>query len=220
MNSMNLQKITTFPLPLLYIEITVHKITLSLKIDMKTYIYFLTLISLVSCKNNEETNLEINEELKDKKSVLVFSKTRGFRHTSIPDGIKAIQKLGSEKGFVVQTTEDAAIFNTDSLQKYSAVIFLSTSGDVINDHQQTVFEDYIQDGGGYVGIHSATDTENNWAWYRGLVGASFNQHPEIQQADLKVVDNTHTSTKLCYPNYGKEPMSGIISKTFTPIFMC
>jgi type 1 glutamine amidotransferase len=163
---------------------------------MKNCIYILILMILLSCKTNEETNQEINEEIKDKKSVLVFSKTRGFRHASIPDGIKAIQKLGSEKGFLVQTTEDAAIFNKDSLQKYSAVIFLSTTGDVLNDDQQAVFEDYIQDGGGYVGIHSATDTESAWTWYRGLVGADFNQHPEIQQADLMVVDNTHTATKL------------------------
>src|SRR5260221_14524867 len=89
--------------------------------------------------------------------VLVFSKTAGFRHSSIPNGIAAIRKLGQENGFAVDATEDAGAFTRKNLARYSAVVFLSTTGDVLNPAQQDVFERYIQAGGGYVGVHSATD---------------------------------------------------------------
>lgn len=118
--------------------------------------------------------------------VLVFSKTEGYRHASIPDGKEAIQKLGREQGFSVDTTENAAMFKDNLLKKYTAVIFLSTTGDVLNDKQQNNFKHYIESGGGFVGIHSASDTEYNWPWYGKLVGAYFKDHPEIQQAKLRI----------------------------------
>ena len=90
--------------------------------------------------------------------LLVFSKTKGFRHSSIPVGKAAIMKMGSEKGFAVDTTEDASKFTEQNLRQYRAVVFLSTTGDVLNNAQQADFERYIQSGGGFVGIHAATDT--------------------------------------------------------------
>jgi cytochrome c len=107
------------------------------------------------------------------KRVLVFSKTAGFRHSSIPAGRTALIKLGQEKGFAVDTTENSIVFTEKNLQKYSAVIFLNTTGNVLNDKQQDAFERYIQAGGGYVGIHAATDTEYDWPWYNKLSGAYF-----------------------------------------------
>src|SRR5579875_1430963 len=94
-----------------------------------------------------------------RKKVLVFSKTKGWHHTSIPNGIAAIQKLGRENGFDVDTTTDATWFNDNTLKKYAAVVFLNTTGDVLNNEQQAAFEHYIHHGGGFVGVHSATDTE-------------------------------------------------------------
>lgn len=126
--------------------------------------------------------------------VLVFSKTGGFRHSSIPDGIAAIQKLGSENGFIADTTENAQFFNDDSLKNYSAVIFLNTTEEVLNHNQQIAFERYIQAGGGFVGIHSATDTEYDWGWYGRLVGGYFNGHPVPQKAKFIIKDKNHPST--------------------------
>ena len=105
--------------------------------------------------------------------VLVFSKTAGFRHTSIGPGIAAIRKLGQENGFSVDATEDAGAFTSKNLAKYNAVVFLNTTGDVLDASQQDDFERYIQAGGGYVGIHSASDTEYDWPWYGRLAGAWF-----------------------------------------------
>lgn len=129
-------------------------------------------------------------------SVLVFSKTTpdGYRHASIPDGIQAIQSLGSKHYFDVAATEDASVFTSDSLQSYDAVIFLSTSGDVLDETQQAAFERYVQSGGGFVGIHGAAATEYDWSWYGGLVGAFFDDHPEVQEAAVQVANDAHPST--------------------------
>lgn len=127
--------------------------------------------------------------------VLVFSKTAKFHHKSIPEGIKAIMKLGEENGFATDTTTNSMNFNAENLKQYSAVIFLSPTGDVLNDEQQKAFEQYIKNGGGFVGIHAATDCEYDWTWYGNLVGAYFSSHPKQQEAVLKVTDQTHISTK-------------------------
>ncbi|MFE0527031.1 ThuA domain-containing protein [Micromonospora parva] len=126
--------------------------------------------------------------------VLVFSKTAGFRHSSIPNGIAAIQQLGSANGFTVTATEDAAQFTTSNLAQYQTVVFLSTTGDVLNASQQTAFESYIAAGGGYVGVHAAADTEYSWPWYGQLVGAYFDSHPAIQNATVRIEDQTNPST--------------------------
>lgn len=137
-----------------------------------------------------------------KPRVLVFSKTLGWHHTSIPNGVAAIQKLGMENNFDVDTTTDASYFNEDSLQKYSTVIFLSTTGNVLDDVQQIAFERYIKSGGGFVGIHAAADTEYDWGWYGRLLGGYFYDHPgihdtfpNVQQGVYHVMDQTNIATK-------------------------
>ncbi len=110
-------------------------------------------------------------------NVLVFSKTTAFRHQSIDAGKTALAKMAKEKGFGVSFTEDAENFNELNLKKYNAVVFLNTTGDVLNNEQQSTFERYIQAGGGYVGIHAATDCEYDWSWYGKLAGAFFLDHP-------------------------------------------
>tara|TARA_B100000989_G_scaffold55249_2_gene37175 strand:+ start:585 stop:1367 length:783 start_codon:yes stop_codon:yes gene_type:complete len=146
--------------------------------------------------------------------VLVFSKTEGFRHSSIPTGIAAITQLGQEYGFIVEATENAALFNFENLQKFEVIIFLSTTGDVLSIEQQNAFEQYIHNGGGFVGIHAASDTEYDWPWYGKLVGAYFDSHPEIQTATIQVTDQNHISTKHLskfwertdeWYNYNKNP---------------
>jgi len=126
--------------------------------------------------------------------VLVFSKTAKFRHDSIPDGIRAIRRLGYENGFTVDATEDSRIFLSDSLGKYEVLVFLSTSGDFLNDAEQAAFEAYIRGGGGFVGIHGAAAGEYDWPFYGEIVGAWFDEHPRPQQATLDVVDRMHPST--------------------------
>ena len=101
--------------------------------------------------------------------ILVFSKTVDFRHKSIPIGVETIKQLGKEHNFLVDATEDDEVL-VNTITQYDAVVFLNTTGNILNKDQQKVFESYIQNGGGYVGIHSATDTEYEWPWYGKMVG--------------------------------------------------
>jgi type 1 glutamine amidotransferase len=126
--------------------------------------------------------------------ILVFSKTAGFRHSSIDDGIAALRELGTANNFTVDATEDAQAFTTGNLAQYRAVVFLSTTGDVLDSGRQTAFEQYVQGGGGYVGIHAAADTEYDWPFYEGLAGALFHSHPAIQPATVKVENRAHDAT--------------------------
>ncbi len=127
--------------------------------------------------------------------ILVFSKTAAFRHTSIPTGMAALRQICRENGMLMDTTENADDFTAKNLCRYAAVVFLSTTGDVLNPTQEAEFERYIQAGGGFVGIHAAADTEYGWSWYGGLVGAYFVNHPAIQDARLFVEDHDHPATR-------------------------
>ncbi|WP_238006671.1 ThuA domain-containing protein [Dactylosporangium sp. AC04546] len=135
--------------------------------------------------------------------VLVFTKTAGFRHGSIPAGVAAVQQLGAANNFAVDATEDAGAFTTGNLSQYKAVIWLSTTGDVLNDAQQAAFQSYVRAGGGYTGVHAAADTEYGWAWYGGLVGAYFSSHPANQTATVRVADRAHPSTSHLAPTWSR-----------------
>jgi type 1 glutamine amidotransferase len=128
-------------------------------------------------------------------AVLVFSKTTGFRHDSIPQGIAAIEALGAEHGFAVDSTEDAARLSDADLARYKVVVFLNTTGDILNWGEKVAFERYILSGGGFVGIHSASDTEYGWPWYGRLVGTWFASHPQIQPATVHIANPDHPSMK-------------------------
>lgn len=141
--------------------------------------------------------VNVNSHAAPKKpmKILVFSKTAGYRHTSsIEAGKKSIMALGRTNRFDVDTIEIADVFTAENLKQYSAVVFLCTTGNVLNDEQQKAFEQFIRSGGGYVGLHSASDTEYDWAWFGELNGAYFKNHPKQQEAIFHVVDNNHLAT--------------------------
>jgi type 1 glutamine amidotransferase len=120
--------------------------------------------------------------------VLLFSKTAGFHHESINEGVTAIRQLAVRNHFGVDWHEDSSVFNDQRLAQYQAIIFLCTTGDILNDEQQAAMERFIRSGKGFVGIHSASDTEYDWEWYTKMVGRTFHIHPVIQTAELTVTD--------------------------------
>jgi uncharacterized protein len=132
---------------------------------------------------------------KKEKKILVFSKTASYRHKSAIDaGKKFILELGMKNKFAVDTTEVSDMFTPENLKQYSAVVFLCTTGNVLNDDQQKAFEQFIQNGGGYLGIHSASDTEYDWPWFGELTGAYFKNHPRPQEAIFNIVDSNTIAT--------------------------
>src|SRR6266700_2661530 len=158
--------------------------------------------SRIKC-NGQQTNLDGSGTPVTNNScsrrLLVFSKTSGFRHASIKDGKIALQKLATEHNFRVDFTEDASVFTDVNLAHYDAVISLMTTGNILDNTQKAAFERYIRAGGGYVGVHSASDTEYAWSWYGGLVGAYFDRihgHSKVVQATIHVIDRTHPSTVM------------------------
>lgn len=145
------------------------------------------LFVLVGCENKRQGPPKL----------LVFSKTMAFKHASIPAGIAALEKLGQENNFVIDTTTNGELFTDENLAQYSAVVFLSTTGNVLNAKEEAAFERYIQAGGGYVGIHAAADTEYDWGWYNKLAGAQFLSHPAgTPEADFIIKDKNHPSTEF------------------------
>lgn len=138
----------------------------------------------------------------DLSNVIVFSKTEGYRHKSIETGIESIKNLGNENQFLVQTTEDSDEL-ISMLNNCKVVIFLNTTGNILNEQQQEAFKKFIKNGGGFVGVHAATDTEYEWSWYGKMIGAYFESHPKQQQAIIEVANTKHISTSFLDEKWNK-----------------
>lgn len=151
-----------------------------------SFIFFLIISGLLFPEN--KNMVKVNFE------VLLFTKTEGFKHESIEAGTEAIKKIGEENSFSVFHTQDASIFSDSLLSRFDVIIFLNTSGNILNSEQQNAFEKFFKSGKGFVGIHSATDTEYEWEWYGKMLGTYFTDHPEVQEAVVKIVDKDHIST--------------------------
>ena len=127
-------------------------------------------------------------------SVLVLSRTGGFRHESIPAGIDALTTLAQEHGFGRAQTDSKTEISDENLGRFAAVVFLSTTGEILDAPQEAAFERYIAAGNGYVGVHAAADCEYEWPYYEGLVGAYFSGHSSIVEATVnREPDVTHAS---------------------------
>lgn len=138
---------------------------------------------------DEATILPVGSQL------LVFSRTCGYRHDSIPSGVDALRAIASSLDLALDHTEDPAVFTPDRLQSYAASIWLSPSGEVLNDPQRRAFAEWVSDGHGFAGIHGATTCEYGASEYGKMVGARFVQHPAIQPATMTVEDRDHPSTR-------------------------
>jgi uncharacterized protein len=149
---------------------------------MKTKRYFFSLVIAMTLFSSRLWAEQFN--------VLIFSKTAGWHHTSINEGVTALKAMAENHHFTVDWQEDANLINTENLAKFDVVLFLQTTGDILNEQQQQALEKFIQSGKGFVGVHSASDTEYDWPWYGKLVGRHFHIHPQIQTARLSVINKS------------------------------
>ena len=153
------------------------------------------LFSITITLNGQET--ETQKPPKKPDLVLVFTKTNGYRHESIATGVKALRQMGRENNFIVLRTESPEDFNSENLANYGLVVFLSTTMNVLDESEQKAFENYIQSGGSFLGIHAAADTEYDWQWYGKLVGGYFESHPNnpnVLEAKIDVLSKNHSAT--------------------------
>ena len=148
---------------------------------------------LLQCQDSDDNGSNQGEL----DQILVFTKTAGFRHQSIEKGVSTLRNLGNANNFEITNSEDSSIFTQSGLSEYDLIIFLSTTQDILNEQQQEAFENYINAGGSFMGIHAASDTEYDWPWYGRLVGAYFESHPNnpnVRMATLEVINANHPST--------------------------
>ena len=155
---------------------------------MKNRLIFLFIfpLLLMSCSDSEK-------QMRYK--ILIFTATAEYVHNSTASAVISIITLCRNNGIAADTTSDGRYFTETFLNAYDAVMFLNTSGDVLDENQQQAFEKYIRSGKGFIGIHGATNTEYDWPWYGRLVGVYFKDHPKPQQAKVKVIDQNHISTR-------------------------
>lgn len=141
-----------------------------------------------------------------KKRILLYTKNgEGYVHENIPYCIAAIKKLGKEYGFEVDATEDPGVFSPENLQQYDALVFANTNNEAFDhEEQRNAFQQYIQNGGAFVGIHSASGSERDWPWFWQNLGGKFKRHPKFQAFDIKVLDPTHPSTVMLPEPYTRE----------------
>ncbi len=127
--------------------------------------------------------------------VLVYSKTTGFRHDSIADGVHALSLAGKERGWEVLATEDPASFHAARLARFDVALFLNTNGEVLDERGREGLAAFVRSGKGFVGVHGAAATEPDWPWFGALVGATFKAHPAVQPAVVTITDAAHPATQ-------------------------
>ena len=136
----------------------------------------------------------------DEKAILIFSKTNGFRDDKqIATANKVLADIAKRSQWSFYVTENGAVFNSAQLQRFKAVVWNNVSGDVLTEAQRDAFKTWLEQGGGFVGLHGAGgDPSYAWQWYEDeLIGAKFNGHtlgPQIQQATLLIEDGEHPAT--------------------------
>lgn len=132
-------------------------------------------------------------------AVLIFSKTNGWRHDSIPQQVAAVTKLAEKRGWSAYASENAAIFNPEQLARFDLIVFASATGDMFRPEQRAAFEAWLAKGHGFVGLHGAGDGSHP-GWYQALLGyGSYTGHPggadQFQTSDLILLDRAHPATR-------------------------
>ena len=155
---------------------------------LKLILFVLVLIQAFSCSNSSGVVEGENPR------VLIFTKTRAYRHECIEPGVKAMQSWFAKRGITSEHSEDSLMFTPQKLKDFDVVMFFQTTGNVLDSVEQLAFMKYIQSGKGFVGIHSAADTEYDWAWFTELLGARFADHPDIQSGVMIRVDSARIAT--------------------------
>ena len=142
-------------------------------------------------------SLSLSSYAAKKPKALIFTETKGYFHENIPFAVETTKKMLEAKGFAVETTRESdGFFTPKKLKEYKTLIFINTTGAIFSDEEKEAFIGYIKKGGGFVGVHGATDTEMNWEFYYKLVGGTFRSHPHQQKAKINVTDKAHPATAM------------------------
>ena len=126
--------------------------------------------------------------------ILVYAQYDQYHKDNIPVGILVFKEMAQKHQFGLTWTMDAGIFTEESMKDYATIVFFNTKADQFTDEQKQGLKNYINNGGGFVGIHAATTTDGQWPWYNQLIGRVFTWHPQIQSGILEVIDPEFPAT--------------------------
>lgn len=172
---------------------------------MKLLIAAVIMLLQVSWAAGNEAYAQNNVKWK-KVQVLLYTKNgKGYVHDNIPNSIEAIKALAAQNGFKLDVSEDPGVFTEENLKKYDALIFSNTNNNVFDtDAQKVAFMRYIQAGGGFMGIHSASGTERQWKWFKQCLGGTFFFHEPYKRFDVVILDHSHPSLAHLPERWSKE----------------
>ncbi len=159
---------------------------------MKNLLFSILAVALLFMSCNAQDN---KPEFKEPLNILVFSKTKGFRHESISSGLKMLYDQSRKQNWVITATENSDLFTDEFLATFDVVVFLNPTGDAISDKGQTSFEKFMNTGKGFVGIHAAADCEYDWPYFAKLNGGHFKTHPPSQTATVVFEKSNHPAMK-------------------------
>jgi type 1 glutamine amidotransferase len=126
--------------------------------------------------------------------ILVYTRNytpdgKGYVHDNIASSVEAIKKMGAEKGFAIDVSDDPAVFTESNLKQYAAIVFSNSNNQAFSsDAQRDAFKHYIESGGGFVGLHSASGSERDWPYFWSVLGGKFAAHPKMQAFTVQVAD--------------------------------
>ena len=134
-------------------------------------------------------------------NVLIYTKNgKGYVHKNIPASVKCLKDICAQNNWTCEVSQDPWVFNSEKIKTFDVLIFSNTNNETFDtDDQRKVFQDYIHNGGGFVGIHSVCGSERAWPWFWANVGGKFVRHPKLQQFDIRVIDQEHPSTSFLPP---------------------
>ena len=132
------------------------------------------------------------------KRLLIYTHNgEGFVHDNISASVEALQKLAAENGYEIQHTDAPSFFTPENLKGIDCIIFSNSNNEAFTSQsQRDAFQKYIQSGGGFVGIHSASGSERDWPWFWAMLGGKFVRHPELQSFEMKVMDHANPATSF------------------------
>src|SRR5690606_19979799 len=145
-------------------------------------VLILCILTLYSCTEEVKKN--------GQKKVLVFTKTEAYRHESIAAGVQTITDIAHKLGFETIHTESSAIFNPTQLSQVAAIVFLNTTGNILEEKQRKALTEYMIMGGSFMGVHSAADTETDWEWYIDHIGGQYAKHDKLKESFLHLIKDT------------------------------
>ncbi len=158
---------------------------------MKNLIILILSIFMMTTVSNAQKKQDFEKAI----SILVFSKTKGFRHASISSGLKMLSDNSEKQNWVITATEDQSLLRDEFLARFDVIVFLNPTGDAIDETGQAAFEKFMKSGKGFVGIHAAADFEYEWPYYGNLVAAYFRTHPPAQKATVIFENYDHPAMK-------------------------